>query len=88
MLNIRQLNLTEELTKNFPDIDVRRKLMKEYGKFQMPYFGVNEDGENVELHIAEDSIVVRTYQENGWIRVNYYDAEGYAEGETFEGLHQ
>jgi len=74
-----------QLAANFTDINVRRTLMQEFGKSTTPFSGVNEDGESVILHIAEDSIIVETYQSNGWVRKNYYDAEGFAAGETFDG---
>ena len=40
------------------------------------------------VSIAKDSIVVKTNQSNGWIRVNYYDENGNPEGESFEGRHR
>jgi len=74
-----------QLAADFTDINVRRILMQEFGKSTTPFTGINEDGENITLHIAEESIIVETYQNNGWVRKNYYDADGYADGETYEG---
>ena len=62
-----------------------RSLMKEHGNSQFPFFGENEDGERTEIHIAENSIIYKTYQKNGWIRVNYFDENGIEDGETFDG---
>ena len=59
--------------------------MKGHGNSQFPFFGENEDGERIEIHIAEDSIIYKTYQKNGWIRVNYFDENGIEDGETFDG---
>lgn len=62
-----------------------RDLMKEHGRSKFPFYGKNDEGEDIEIHIAEDNIIHKTYQKNGWLRVNYFDADGYPAGETFEG---
>lgn len=77
--------IPNELTANFGDIQVRRQLMQQYGRNNSAYSGVNADGEQVLVSISTDSIVVATNQSNGWIRKNYYDAEGNADGETYDG---
>lgn len=74
-----------ELAKDFDRCEVRRTLIREFGKSETAYSGVNADGEDVLLSIFSDHITVFTNQHNGWVRVNYYDADGYAEGETFKG---
>ena len=74
-----------ELAKDFDRCEVRRTLMREFGESETAYSGVNADGENVLLSIFSDRIIVSTNQRNGWVRVNFYDADGYAEGETFKG---
>ena len=74
-----------ELSKDFDRCEVRRTLMQEFGESETAYTGVNADGEDVLLSIFSDHITVSTNQHNGWVRVNYYDADGYAEGETFKG---
>ena len=66
------------------DTALLRQLMKEHGDSQFPFFGTNEDGETIEISIIHDGIVLRTFQRNGWIRKNYFDKDGYLEGETFE----
>ena len=73
------------LAKDFTQVEVRRQMMQEFGDSKAAFSGVNEDGEDVLVSIANDSIVVSTNQKNGWIRKNTYGADGYAEGETFEG---
>lgn len=78
-------SIPNELTANFGDIDCRRKLMDMYGDSKTMYSGVNAEGEEVWVSIAKDSIVVTTNQKNGWVRKNFYDEEGFAAGETFEG---
>lgn len=62
-----------------------RKLMGKYGKSQSPFYGTNEDGDDIEIHIAETNIIYKTYQKNGWVRVNHFDENGFPAGETFEG---
>lgn len=48
-------------------------------------FGKNTDGEDMNISFSEDGVVTKTYQNNGWLRVNYYDENGFMECETFEG---
>mgnify|MGYP004515725795 CR=1 FL=1 len=74
-----------ELAKDFNRCEVRRTLMREFGESETAYSGVNADGEDILLSIFSDRIIVSTNQRNGWVRVNFYDADGYAEGETFKG---
>lgn len=62
-----------------------RSLMEEHGDSKFPYYGKNEDGEDIEIHICKTSIIHKTYQNNGWVRANYYDENGYPNGEMFEG---
>lgn len=62
-----------------------RTLMKEYGSSRFPFYGKNDEGEDIEIHISKDSIIYKTYQNNRWLRVNHFDSEGYPAGETFEG---
>jgi len=59
--------------------------MAEYGDTDTPFVGKNADGETVMVHVAKDNIIVETYQSNGWVRKNYYNAKGIAEGESFDG---
>ena len=80
----KQMRLNE-LARDVDRCEVRRTLMREFGESQTAYSGVNADGEDVLLSIFTDHITVSTNQHNGWVRVNYYDADGYAEGETFKG---
>lgn len=60
-------------------------LMKKRGSLKYPLLGKNDREEDIEIHISEDSIVYKTYQRNGWLRVNYFDENGYPAGETFDG---
>ena len=49
------------------------------------YAGTNADGETVLLSVTSDKMELTTLQSNGWVRVNFYDAEGLPCGETFDG---
>ena len=59
--------------------------MAEYGDTKTPFFGKNENGETVCVHVSKDSIEIDTYQSNGWLRKNYFNADGVTDGESFEG---
>lgn len=60
------------------------ELMKRHKEFDQMLFGMNEDGENTQVSINEDNIVISTYQRNGWIRENVYWRDGTVE-ELYEG---
>lgn len=70
---------------DFSDIHDRRILIEKYGDENKCFHGNNSEGEDVELHIAKSGIIVKTYQSNGFVRVNTYEADGNIAGETFEG---
>lgn len=76
--------IPNELTRNFADPAVRRKLMTEYADCR-GFQGKNEKDEIVWVSISSDDITVATYQSNGWVRVNYYDENGLAAGEAYNG---
>lgn len=61
-----------------------KKLMKEHGNSEFPFFGTNSEGEKVSISVFPDRIVLVTYQSNGWTRKNFFDENGYPNGETFE----
>jgi hypothetical protein len=65
-----------------PDLLV--SLMKQYGSDNQTFAGKNEKGERVLFHIFSNEIVVTTFQNNGWMRINYYDENGFFAGETYE----
>ena len=84
-----KFTIPDEFTANFDEIEQRRKLIKLYGDSQSMFSGVNQDGETVFLSVDKDEgIILKTYQNNSHVRVNYYDKNGYMEGETYEGRWQ
>lgn len=77
--------ISNDISKGFSTCSGRKYLVENYCNSGNIYFGINEDGEDVELSINSDGMVLKTYQNNGFVRVNYYDSDGYNSGETFEG---
>lgn len=62
-----------------------RSLMEEYGDSKFPFFGENDNGESIEIHICPTSVIHVTYQNNGWIRKDCFDEHGYYEAEMYGG---
>ena len=63
-----------------------RELIKEHGSSNTMFFGANSEGEKMTISIdTEQGIITNTYQNNGWVRVNYYTVDGFPDGETFDG---
>lgn len=60
----------------------RRALME---KGSAMYPGKSIEGEDILVQVDETGIEVKTFQENGWMRVDYYNERGYHEGQTFQG---
>lgn len=75
-------SIPDKDSRKLATLDGRKELMQMYhGVFA----GTNADGETVHLAISPTSIRQVTFQENGWTRVNWYDADGLPAGETFDG---
>jgi len=79
------MRIPNELSERFDTQEGRKKLIELYADSDTMFSGINAIGETVYLSIAKSGIVMKTEQENGWTRVNYYDAEGFAAGEGFDG---
>lgn len=60
------------------------ELMDQYGDSDISFGEKNQLGENILVSIFNDRISVRTFQINGWVRVNTYWRDGTTE-ETFDG---
>lgn len=66
------------------DPNLLRSLIAKYGDSENLLSGQNEEGEFVTYSIdRENGIVTNTYQNNGWVRTNYYDTDGLPTGETY-----
>lgn len=66
------------------DLKASRKLMDELGESKTMFFGRNAYGETTCTSITHESIVMETYQDNGWIRQNWL----YYNGDTEEHYHR
>lgn len=82
---MKLMKIPNELSAQFSTVQGRKALIDLYGDSKTMFFGTNEDGEHVLLSIASTGIVLKTEQENGWVRVNYYDENGCSVGEGFDG---
>ena len=70
---------------DWSDLDYLQTLMDKYGEStDEDFFGKNQNGEDIRIAIHPDRIILVTYQENGWVRKNYYWADGTTE-ELFDG---
>lgn len=81
MINNARLN---ELMKDITPENLKAA-MREFGDVNDSFFGKNESGEDVIVGISNDSVVITTHQANGWVRNNYYNADGFFEGESYDG---
>ena len=78
--------IPNEYSAEFNTVKGRARLIGYYGDSPNMFEGQNEDGEKVWISFSKErGIIAKTFQSNGWLRVNTYDSEGYAEMETFEG---
>ena len=77
--------IPNELSAKFNTLEGRKQIIAEYVDSDTMFVGENEDGECVYLSVSDTGMVFRTEQEKGWVRVNYYDVEGDATGESFDG---
>mgnify|MGYP006957405767 CR=1 FL=1 len=77
-------NRLDRLAENFVSRTSRIALMREYGNSKSSFVGENAHGEDVFLSVYTDRIIVSTMQSNGWVRTNFYDAQGNLEGETYK----
>ena len=74
-----------ELSCRFDTVEGRKEIIQQYADSDIMFTGENSDGETVYLSVSKTGMVLKTEQENGWVRVNYYDADGYSTGESFDG---
>lgn len=78
--------IPNQLSSRFNTPDGRRELLEKYGDSPNMYVGENSDGEKVMMYLKNGKgIVLKTYQKNGRVRVNFYDEDGCNSGETFDG---
>ena len=80
--------IPNSISSQFNTVEGRRLMIQKYSDSKSMYFGENAHGEHVYLSIAPSGIVLKTEQCNGWVRVNYYDENGFPAGESFDGRWQ
>ena len=78
-------SIPQDLCMGFGTAAGRKELIRQYAESEFPFSGKNVDGEDTLVSISALGIVCETFQENGWVRVDYYDANGEFEGQTFDG---
>lgn len=77
--------IPNELSREFVTREGRKRLIEQYGDSNTLFSGRNSDGEMVCVSFDKEAgIVLKTSQQNGWVRVNYYDNDGWPAGQTFE----
>lgn len=79
------MKIPNELSCRFDTAEGRKEIIQQYADSDTMFTGENSDGETVYLSVSKTGMVLKTEQENGWVRVNYYDADGYSTGESFDG---
>lgn len=80
------MKIPNELSSQFFTAAGRKRLVDLYGHEKTMFTGNNDDGETVNVSFdTENGIVLKTFQNNGWCRANYYDKNGYSTGEGYEG---
>lgn len=79
------MNIPNELSRRFDTVEGRKEIIRQYANGETMFTGENADGETVYLSVSNNGMVLKTEQENGWVRVNYYDADGNSSGESFDG---
>lgn len=62
-----------------------KKANEKYKNLDYILSSVNQNGEEQTISFSETGVTVVTYQNNGWVREDYYDVNGYGEGESFSG---
>ena len=78
--------IPDSLASEFFRIEVRRQIIERFSDNAEFYVGRNMCGDKIILNVSrERGIILTTYQSNGWIRVTFYDRDGFYEGETFNG---
>ena len=77
--------IPNELSSRFNTVEGRKEIIQQFADSNTIFAGENSDGETVRMHVSDTGLILKTEQENGWIRVTFYDADGLCIGETFEG---
>ena len=52
-----------------------RELCKNHEQYPVPLLGKTSIGEDIIIEVLSDRIITEVYQENGWVRKNFYYPE-------------
>lgn len=62
-----------------------RELCKKHEQYPVPLLGKTSIGEDIIIEVLSDRIITEVYQENGWVRKNFYYPEECTTEELFQG---
>lgn len=62
-----------------------RELCKNHERYPVPLLGKTSIGEDIIIEVLSDRIITEVYQENGWVRKNFYYPEECTTEELFQG---
>ena len=82
---MKTMEKTTTIKIDFSNKEEVKKAILEHGDIGHMVFGKNSEGEDMDISITSHGIKTRTYQNNRWVRVNWYGEDGRCEGESFEG---
>ena len=74
---------SEKIVIDFSDWSSIMKAMQTHATVDYALSGTNQDGEQQLISIFSDKIILKTFQSNGWTRINIYH-DDYTCEETFE----
>ena len=78
--------IPDSLALEFHKLEVRQQIIEKFSDNAEFYVGNNAFGDRIILNVSrETGITLQTYQANGWLRITYYDPNGFYAGETFDG---
>lgn len=60
-----------------------KELTERADEFDVPWDGINDEGERVMISINKDNITTETFQKNGWLRENVYWVDEFIVEELF-----
>ena len=86
-IDIMEGKLTPITTQLKYDIDDLKAMAQNPSQKLGLYASVNEQNEDIIVKIDKDYLELQTLQDNGWVRVNYYEYidENWVQSETYEG---
>lgn len=78
-------NSINQSTLTFGEVISVEEVIETYGKIIDKPIGKNVDGEDIFISIEESGIIVKAFEQNGYIKVSHYNAEGCLNDEFFTG---